>query len=178
MARFKFGLQRLLDHRERLEQEKQKAVAELERQRVQLEGRIREHQRSIVDTRSELRQALLGERLGPAGVVPTGVRAHHDRERGSVSFADVRSQAAASLGLVMKTQQLAIGLAGLHRRLDAARLELLKAATDRKAVELLREKRRRRWLEEENRRETARLDDLTAARAARRAVEDGQDGAP
>jgi flagellar biosynthesis chaperone FliJ len=166
MARFKFGLQRLLDHRERIEQEKQKAVAELERQRVLLEGRIREHQRAIVETRSQLRHALLGERLGAPEVVPA-----HLRGRELVSFQDVRAQAAASLGLVMKTQQLAIGLAGLHRRLDAARLELLKAATDRKAVELLREKRRRRWMEEENRRETAQLDDLSSARAARRGAD-------
>lgn len=165
MARFVFKLQRLLDHRRRLERERQKAVAELERQRLQLEGRIRDHQRSIVDTRSQLRQALLGEQLGLPALA--GARTELDGARAErVSFADVRAQASASLGLVMKTQQMAIALAGLHKRLDAARLELLKAATDRKAVELLREKRHRRWVEDQARRETAQLDDLTSARAA------------
>lgn len=158
MARFRFDLQRLLDHRQRVERDKQLAVAALERERIALEDRIREHQRAIGATKADLRSALLGERLRER----PGARAS-----GGMDPRSVRMQAGASLHLVVKTQQLVIALAGLHKKINAARLELLQAATQRKAVELLRQRRFERWRMEQARRETAELDDLTAARVGR-----------
>jgi flagellar export protein FliJ len=76
-------------------------------------------------------------------------------------------QANASLHLVARAQQAVLELAGLHRRIDAARLELLKATTDRKAVELLKERRRREWVDEQRRREDAELDEINVMRHGR-----------
>lgn len=158
MARFRFDLQRLLDHRERVERDKQLAVAALERERIALEDRIRDHQRAITATKTDLRAALAGERLGDAD---------GGGASGRMDPRSVRMQAGASLHLIVKTQQLALALAGLHKKINTARLELLEAATQRKAVELLRQRRYDRWRREEARRETAELDDLAAARVGR-----------
>jgi hypothetical protein len=56
---------------------------------------------------------------------------------------------------------------GLHRRIDAARLELLKATTDRKAVEVLRQRRYEAWRAEQARREAIALDEISTMRAGR-----------
>ena len=58
-------------------------------------------------------------------------------------------------------------LAGLHRRLEAARSELTEAARDRRAIELLRERRLFEWRRRIDRAEDAVIDDLAAAAAAR-----------
>ncbi|MEC9373278.1 MAG: hypothetical protein VYC34_05510, partial [Planctomycetota bacterium] len=64
MPRFHFPLQRLLEHRERITLEKQRAVGELERSRRQIEDAIQRQQRSVMSAKSDLR-ALLGSAEGP-----------------------------------------------------------------------------------------------------------------
>src|SRR5262245_41080180 len=129
MPRFRFALQPVLDHREMIEEQKQRAVAVLEAQRVRLEETIRDHQRGITPERQEMRASLRAGNL----------RA-------------VRLQSGASVRLAAAAQRAVIELAGVHRRLEAARTELLDAAKRRKAVELLKERWYEDWRTDQNRR--------------------------
>lgn len=153
MARFVFKLRPVLEQRERTEREHQKRVAELERERLALEQVIRTHQRSIVQERRDLRD-LVGD---PEISGPT-----------PVELSMVRVQANASLFLVGKAQRAALELAGVHKRLQAARAELLEATTARRALEQLRDRQHEAWLKEENRKEASALDEIGVIAAARR----------
>ncbi|MEX2219892.1 MAG: flagellar export protein FliJ [Phycisphaerales bacterium] len=145
MARFRFRLQAVLDHREAVEQERQRAVAEVERERVRLEGVIRECHRRITVEKGEQRRGLLAGDLGAA-----------------------RRQASAGARYSTEAQRAAIELAGAYARLERARAALLEAAKARKAVELLRERHLEQWRAEESRRENAAADELSVMRAGRK----------
>lgn len=157
MAKFVFELESVLDLRRGVERSKQLAVADLERQRLAIEERIREFQRQITVERRDLQAHLTAERAAESdfGGAP------------GVDLGAVRLQANTSLHLVAKAHQEVLRLAGLHRKLDAARLELLKAATDRKAVEVLRQRRLEAWNAEQRRREDMALDEISTMRAGR-----------
>jgi flagellar export protein FliJ len=169
--RFRFPLEAVLQQRLAAEEARQRRVAELERERVAVEDRVRAYQAAISAAREDLRRRLCMERRagelrhdareagGEAGGVEVG--------GGGVSLADVRMQANASLHMVARARQAVLELAGVHSRLDAARLELLRATTDRKAVELLKEKRYREWLDERRRREDGELDEINVTRHGR-----------
>lgn len=151
MARFRFELETVLEVRRSVERDKQLAVAALERQRLDIEARIREYQRQIDGERVDLQAHLRSEAAGGAGV----------------DLDVVRLQANASLHLVGKAHQEVLRLAGLHRKIDAARLDLLKATTERKAVEVLRQRRLDAWNAEQRRREALALDEIVTMRAGR-----------
>jgi flagellar export protein FliJ len=85
----------------------------------------------------------------------------------------VRLQSGAAVRLGMAAQRAVLELAGVHRRLEGARAELLEAAKRRKAVELLRERRYEEWRTDQNRRELAAVDELAVMAAARRASAPG-----
>lgn len=150
MARFIFTLQPVIEQRLRVEREKQRRVAELERERLAFEGEIAQYQRSISAERDDLRRRLFEERAG-----------------GRVVLGEVRQQATASLGLIARAQRAVVRLAGVHRRLDAARLELIQATAERRGVEVLRERRFEAWKLEQERREAGDLDEMAVMRAAR-----------
>lgn len=152
MARFIFELEPILKHRRAVERQKQLAVAQLEAERTRLENEIRGFQAEITDIRADVRDALTHEKRP---------------ETAGVDVAHVRRQASAALGLVARAQRAVLALAGVHSRIDAARLELLAAAKDRRAMEILREQRYAAWLEEQNRRESSMLDELGVIAAAR-----------
>lgn len=152
MAKFRFQFESLLEVRKRTEQERQLAVAELERERLAIEDELRECQRSIVQSKGGLRE-MLGGSSGGAAVV---------------DFAAVRLQTGAAFHLTHRAQQIALRLAGAHRRVEAARASLLEATVARKAVELLKDKRHAEWKREIDRREHAAVDELTIMRAGRR----------
>lgn len=155
MARFVFELQAVLSARRAQERAKQRAVAELEAQRLAAENEIRACRERLEAERDDLRDALAGERAAP----------------GAVNLAHVRMQAAASLHVVADAQRAVLRLAGLMKRLDAARLDLLEATTRRKAVETLRERRLEAFMDEQRRRERAAADELAVMHAARAASE-------
>jgi flagellar export protein FliJ len=148
VARFVFRLEVVLRQRQEAERARKLAVAELEQQRLALEEQLRACQAQIVREKHELRDQL----------------AHG----GLVDLRGVRFQAAASLRLVAHAQRAVLQLAGLHKRLDAARLELLQATVRRKAVELLRQRRLEAWDAEQKRRENAAADELSVMQAHRR----------
>ena len=155
VARFRFNLEHVLEQRRRAERDAQVAFAKVDRERVELENRIRGFQKSIVAFKRDLREALAGERASPdAGAAP-------------ITLPDVRLQAGASLTLMGKAQSTVLELAGVHRRLDEARAALLEAARARQAVELLKEHRYDEWKRAEDKREAAELDDLSTMRHLR-----------
>ncbi|MCC6228151.1 MAG: flagellar FliJ family protein [Phycisphaerales bacterium] len=151
MAKFVFQFEAVLKQRRAVERARQLAVASIERERLALQDTISAMQRQIVREKNDLREQLLAAREG----------AH-------VDLRSVRLQAGASLDAVAKTQRAVLQLAGVHSRLDAARLQLLDAATKRKSVEMLKERRFEEWKAEQAALEGRMLDELSVMRAARK----------
>jgi flagellar FliJ protein len=153
MARFRFQLQPVLDARSRAEDDRRRDVAALESERRRLEDRLRSGQVSISGAREDVRSALVGT------VRPEALRA----------------QANASLACMRDAQRLVLELAGVHRRLEVARGALAEAARQRRAIELVKERRFEAWRREQERREQSALDEIATnrgARAARLAAEE------
>ena len=151
MAKFVFQFEAVLKQRRAVERARQLAVASIERERLALEDTIRAMQRQIVREKEDLREQLLAAREGAR-----------------VDLRSVRLQAGASLDAVAMTQRAVLQLAGVHSRLDAARLQLLDAATKRKSVEMLKERRFEEWKAEQAAIEGRMLDELSVMRAARK----------
>ena len=80
----------------------------------------------------------------------------------------LRLHSHAALGLMREAQSAAIALAGLARRIDAARGALDVARGRRKAVDSLRERRHLEWKLLQERREVAAQDELATIAAFRR----------
>lgn len=148
MPRFIFKLQPVLDMREREEQDKKRILAELERERLGLESRIRSCQINI-----ETEQASLASMLGRSG---------------SVDLRGARLQANAALSNRFTAQRAVLELAGVHHNIEHARTELIEASARRKAVELLRDRQQEAFEAEQRRRESIELDDMSVMRHARR----------
>ncbi len=152
MPRFTFRLERVLEQRLSIERERQRVVAELERERLGAESHLRAAQGAIASGKVDLRDALTGS-----------------AER-ALDLRWVRTQAHASLHLTLRAQQAAIRLSGIHARLAAARASLLEAAKARKAVETLKTRRREQWEREERRRETLAADEMAVIAEGRKAA--------
>jgi flagellar FliJ protein len=144
MPRFRFPLQPVLDARSRAEDERRRDVATLESERRRLEDRLRAGQRSISGARDDVRAALVGT------VRPDALRA----------------QANLSLACMRDAQRLVLELAGVHRRLEVARAALAEAAKQRRAIEMVKERRFEDWRREQDRREQSALDELANNRGA------------
>jgi len=142
MKTFRFKLDPVLQLREREEQACLRIVASIDRERVALEDRLRSTQHVLVDSKSEWSGELTGE----------------------LDITALRTRAHASLHAVRQAQELAIQLAGVHQRLQRARATLSEAIRRRRAIELLRDQAFEAWRREEDRRETAELDDITSKR--------------
>lgn len=149
MARFLFKLEPVLRQRRNEERDEQLAVAEIERQRIGLQNRIRDLQSRIAAERLELRRVLVSAGNG---------------------FNDIRQQAGAANVLNAQTQRLVLELAGVHRRLDKARSKLQRATRRRKAMGRLRERRYEAWAMDERRKEAAAADDLNITAGSRKEI--------
>jgi flagellar protein FliJ len=143
VARFRFNLERVLEQRQHAEQMCQRTVAELEIERLGLENTIRECQERLAREQSGQRDALVGGHL-----------------------LEVRHQVAASGAIRQEAQRAVIELAGLHRRLERARHDLLEAMRDRKAIELLRERRYHEWRMQQEKRDVAAMDEIAVVSAS------------
>ncbi len=146
MARFQFSLQPVLDARHRVEQKKQREFAEIQARRQELEQQLRTYQSHLASDKSELRADL----------------------HGSIDVQALRLRAGASLHVMRKAQRIVLELAGVHKQLERARNDLLEASRQRRAVELLRDKRYEQWLAEQKRVEAAALDEMAVMRAGAR----------
>jgi flagellar biosynthesis chaperone FliJ len=168
VARFVFKLEALITQRRAAEREAQLDVARLESERLLLEATLREIRASLDLERDEWRTRLHGPATGPATGRSTGLGTESstgpDGAQGGVDVSLVRLQASASLHQVRKAQQTAVRLAGVLTRLEQARLRLVHAASERKAVERLRERRYEAWRFAEQKREDAALDEFTVMR--------------
>jgi flagellar export protein FliJ len=149
MAKFVFRLEPLLKARRRAEENEQRAVAELQRQRMTLEDALRRYQQRISHGKEALRGALAG----------------------ALDMRALRLEAGSSLHLVRKAQQVVLQLAGLGQRQESARAKLVEARKRRRALELLRERRFDQWKTALDRAEDARLDELATSAAARKEAE-------
>ena len=147
MAKFVFELEAVLRQREMAERQQQKVVAEIERERISIEEEIRSCQRRISSEKGDLTRMLEGARDGAA-----------------VNLRDARVQANASLHLIAQAQRAVVRLAGVHERVDRARLELLERTIDRKAMEALRDRRKEAWERERRIAEDRALDELAVTR--------------
>lgn len=159
MGAFHFELESVLEMRRNAERQKQLALARLELQRLDVERRIALVQGRIITQRDDLRERLgagadakLGGGPGPGVGVDLGL---------------VRLQATASVHAVLELRRLAIEAAGVLRRTELARAELLRATVARKAVDHLRVKARAAWRAALERKEAAELDDITLMRRGR-----------
>lgn len=153
MPRFVFELEPVLELRERVEREKQLVVAGWQAKRVAVEEKIRAVHDAIAAGRQFVRQTLSPDGLAAAG-------------GGAGAMAQVRLSSHTALHMSVQVQRLAIELAGIHQKQQAARQELLKATVARKAVETLRARRFAAWQAEQKRLETAQLDEINTQRAA------------
>lgn len=144
MARFTFRLQPVLDQREREEKEHMRRVADLEREKISLENRIRACQHRIVAGRGEIAASLQG---------------------GRVDLGGARLQAGATLRDDQEARRTVLELAGVMKGLGECRQALIRAAARRRAIELLRDRDLERFRSEQNRRESNDLDDLMVMRS-------------
>lgn len=152
--KFKFSLQALLRVRHMQEQSLQLKVAEIERERLQTEEILRRQQHQLAEGKQVLRDNLVGR----------------------LRLDDLRMHATSSMSVMKAAHRLVLELAGTHRRLEAARAELILATQRRRAVELLRERRFSDWKRDIEHAETRMMDDLAVNAAARNASARGSHG--
>ncbi|MBT8485263.1 MAG: hypothetical protein HKO59_17620 [Phycisphaerales bacterium] len=138
MARFRFRLEALLTARQEIERRHQREVADFERQRRDLEDTLRRHQQFITEGQAALRDRLVG----------------------AIEVDKLRTHAGTTLQLMRAAQRLVLEAAEVHQRLEEARARLASAAADRRAIELLRERRYEAWRRKIERAEDALIDEL------------------
>jgi flagellar export protein FliJ len=160
MARFVFELEAVLKQRRAIERERMVALAEVERARIALEDRLRAMHERGVEERAELSQQLGGQSGRGSG--------------GLIDLRGVRFQTTAALKTRAHAQQLALQLAGVHKRIESARRELLEATTRRKGVETLKERRWEAWREEQRRLDARAMDEIATMRAGAAGIDAGE----
>jgi len=149
MPRFNFKLDPLLNHRKQLEERAQQNLAELLRQKLAIEHELRRQQQGIARDKRDMAQALTGR----------------------VDVARIRGHASQVNHAALTAQRSALQIVDLNRRIDHARGQLAEAMRQRKAIEVLRERKLKQWRRQQRRSETAALDELAVQRHARRTAE-------
>lgn len=154
MAQFKFNLQTVLRQRELIEQERQRALAHVQRVYNDMEAELRRMDEVARGATQDLRDNHL---------------------IGSISVEYLAAHRRFSLGMQRKAVAHAARMAEVKKQVDAARAALIEAAKDRKAMEKLRDRRLEDWTEDQNRREAAATDEVAqqiGVRMIRSAPED------
>ncbi len=146
MAKFRFTLAPLLKQRELEEQQAQRSLGEIQREKDHLLDDLRQMQHNISSSRSQLGQALQGQ----VDMSQVGAVARYALQARGIAQTRVHS------------------LARIEKRLEAARQILVEASRKRKALELLRDKQYRLWQRKRDRLEAAEQDELATQQFARR----------
>lgn len=146
MARFRFKFDAVLRVRRIAEDEAQRALAARLRERMNLADELRGMQETIVTSRHDLAGGL----------------------RGKVNLDEVAGFARYSLQVRARAQSIVLKLAGVEKTIETARQRLLEATRKRKALELLEERHRNAWIADQEKRETAKLDELAVQNYARK----------
>ncbi|HEY8666988.1 MAG TPA: flagellar export protein FliJ [Tepidisphaeraceae bacterium] len=139
MAQFKFQLEAVLRQRHYIEQQRQRELAFVQAQMSELQTQLRSLNNSVQMTNDDLRVNHL---IGKLDMNFLG--AHR------------RFMAATQRQAIALMQRMAI----IQRDLEAAQKALAAAATQKKAIEKLRERNLQRWRDDLNRRESAELDEI------------------
>src|SRR5947207_13142923 len=139
MARFKFQLAGVLEHRKNIEEEKQRALAMVQMQMQRLKDELQDLDRVARGAIADLRENRL------TGQLDMSFLAAHRRFTGSVQRK--------AMAIVQK-------MALVQREIDAARAGLSAAAKQRKIIEKRREKQLARCKEQRNRAENEEVDDI------------------
>jgi flagellar protein FliJ len=147
VPKFVFTLQAVLRQRTVVEEQRQRELATLERERLRLQAAIADAQTRAVAEQDEVRRCLA------AG-----------------DIAGAAAQRAAITRIKAEESRLRQSLVAHEPKLAAARQALLEAARDRKSMELLRDQRYAMWRAELNQREQAALDELATMRHGRDAL--------
>lgn len=145
MARFVFKFEALLKHRQTVEDQRQRELAQHLRAQMILQSQLRTMQQTIRDSKQQLGQGLVGK----------------------VDLSAISQFAGFSGHTSLRAQQIVVRLAEMQKDIDEARRNLLEAARHRKALELLRDRERDQWRREQQRREDLELDELANQRYAR-----------
>ncbi|MBL4575439.1 MAG: flagellar export protein FliJ [Opitutaceae bacterium] len=151
MAKFQFKFMTLLAHHHRVEDQRQRELAQRLRTRMIFHDQIREMQDTIRGSKQSLADGLVGQ----------------------VDLTRVGQFARYSGHAAMRARQIVVRLAGVEKEIEEARKVLLEATMKRKSLELLREKHEAEWNYEQNRRETNDLDELATTRYARQMMMGG-----
>ncbi len=138
MPRFQFRLQSVLNHRQIVEDQAQRALAQILRQRMILMSQIQQMQSTIAQSKRDLSGSLVGKVDLPQVADFTRYASH----------------------VSQRAREIVQRLAAIEKEIEAARGKLIKATTDRKAMELLRDRQKREWEIDQARRETAQLDEI------------------
>jgi len=140
MRPFTFKLEGVLRQRHRTEQTHQQRVALIQRERMGVIEALETIRRELDLERGDLRQ-----RLGS----PHG------------KLSEARAQLLAISAMQQRQARAHATLEEIEARLASAQRELARAAGERRAVELLRDRRYEAWRREGARQEQRALDDLT-----------------
>jgi flagellar FliJ protein len=158
MAQFEFRLEALLTHRAQIEKDKQRRLAQVQQQ---IQAVVRKIQEAETRIREENR-TLGAKEL--TGALDMQYIAHEKRFVGALT-----------MRIVLARQEIA----ALEQTLMAARKELLTAARARKVIEKLKERQLARWRQEQERKESAVMDEIGTQLAVRSASgDDGAEGGP
>lgn len=150
MAQFCFQLEGVLQHRERLEKDRQRDLAVAQAEMVRLDGELQTLNRDVQQSTADVRDHHLVGRLDM-----TYLAAHRRY----------------MLGMQRKVLALAQKIAAQQQVVDAARRALAEASKQKKILEKLKEKQHRRWTEDLARREAGALDELTTQLSFRQLAE-------
>ncbi|MFT3786069.1 MAG: flagellar export protein FliJ [Tepidisphaeraceae bacterium] len=138
MAQFRFSLQTVLDQREHEERLCQLALAQAQQVLVQLEQRLAGIQQEIVAANQDLRDNHL---TGQINIQSIGVHRRY--------LAAMKAQVI----------QLAQQMADARLNIQAKQRKLAEAAKHRKAIEVLRDKQKQRWQDDQAKKERELLDE-------------------
>jgi len=139
MAHFDFRLEALLTHRQQIEKEAQRRMAKVQQEIQAVARQIQETRARIVAEDRTLGTKEL------TGTLDMQYIAHEKRFVGNLH-----------IRIMVGMQKLA----GMEQTLAAARAELLTAARARKVIEKLKEKQFARWKIEQERKESAVMDEI------------------
>jgi flagellar FliJ protein len=157
MPKFVFPLDGVLRHREHVEQERQRDLAQLQNDMRQAQDALRQLNQTVLGNVNDVRENRLLGRLD------LGFLAAHRRY-----MAAVQRQ-----GMAM-VQRMSL----LQREIDQAQRALAEAAKQKKIMEKLREKQKDRWSADLARKEAADLDEVSMRMVAWQGAAEETDHGP
>jgi flagellar FliJ protein len=155
VAQFEFQLEGVLEHRERIEKDRQRELAVAQTEMVRLDGELQGLNREIQQSTADVRDDHLVGRLD------MNYLAAHRRYM---------------IGMQRRVLAAAQKIAAQQQLVETARRALAEASKQKKILEKLRGKQHQRWSEALARREAGALDELTTQLSFRQLAD--MEGAP